>query len=102
VHLGGQAAAHERAPHLRDRRRGRAADAGAQGRARGQGGRRGGGRQAVVLRREGDPVGRLHGPGGGLGRPHRERGESGRDQVRQGRVPVGGLRPLAVTGPGGG
>ena len=91
LHPGRQAAAHQRAAHLRHRRRGRPADAGAQGGARGQGRGRGGLGHEDLLRRRGDPVGRLHRPRGRLGRPDRERGQGQGHQVRQGRVPLGGL-----------
>src|SRR3954469_12005772 len=66
LHPGGQADADQRGSHLRDRRRGRPADAGAQGGARGPGG--GGGRsgQEQLLRCQGDPVGCLHRSGSGM------------------------------------
>ena len=48
-----------------------------------------------LLRRRGDPVGRLHRPRGRLGRPDRERGQGQGHQVRQGRLPLGRVRPLA-------
>ena len=54
------------------------------------------GRNAVFDARH--PVRRLHRPGGGLGRAHRERGQGAGAQVRQGRVPVGGVGTLAVAG----
>ena len=76
-------AAHQRAPHLRHRRRRRPADAGPQGGARGQG--RGRGRRPAKerLRRAGDPLGRLHRPGGRLGRAHRERRQGQGRRVRK-------------------
>ena len=40
------------------------------------------------------PQRRLHRPRSRLGRGHRERGQGRRRQVRQGRVPLGRLRPL--------
>ena len=99
VHPRRQAAAHQRAAHLRHRRRRRPAHARAQGRARRQGRRRSRRRQPQLLRRHRHPLGRLHRPRGRLGRRHRERGQGRRRQVRQGRVPVGRQRPLAVPGP---
>ena len=60
LHRDRRAAAHRRAEHLRDRRRGRRADAGAQGVARGA---RGGGsdcRPQGGVRAAGDPGGGLH------------------------------------------
>ena len=92
LHPGRQAAAHQRAAHLRHRRRGRPADAGPQGGARGQDRGRGGLGHEELLRRRGDPVGRLHRPRGRLGRPDRERGQGQGHQVRQGRLPLGGVR----------
>ena len=41
----------------------------------------------------------LHRPRGRLGRCDRERGQGRRSEVRQGRVPVGRLRSVAVAGP---
>ncbi len=41
------------------------------------------------------PLGRLHRPRGRLGRPDRDRGQGERGQVRQGQLPLGGLRPGA-------
>ena len=75
LHPGRSADAHQRSAHLRHRRHRRPADAGPQGGARGQGCGRDGGRQERVLRREGDPVGRLHRSGSRLGRHDRERGQ---------------------------
>jgi hypothetical protein len=43
---------------------------------------------------------RSDGPGGRLGRRHRERGEDRRGLVRQGGFPLGRLRPIPVPGPG--
>jgi hypothetical protein len=102
LHPGEQADADQRAAHLRDRGRGRPADAGAQGHARGQGRRRGHRGQEQLLRRPCHPVGGLHRPRGGLGRGDRERGQGGGRGVRQGRVPVGRQRPLAHPGAFGG
>ena len=48
------------------------------------------GRSEQLLRRQGDPLGRLHRPRGRLGRPDRERGQGQGHQVRQGRLPLGG------------
>ncbi len=99
LHPGGQADADQRGAHLRDRRRGRPADAGAQGGPRGPG--RGGSRrrQEQLLRRQGDPVGRLYRSGSRVGRSDRERAEGEGRQVRQGGVPLGRQRPVAVAGP---
>jgi dihydrolipoamide dehydrogenase len=41
------------------------------------------------------PVGRLHRPGDRLGRPHRGPGQGRGRRVREGRVPLGRIRPLA-------
>ena len=46
-----------------------------------------------------DPVRRLHRSRGRLGRRHRDRGQGQGPEVRQGGVPVGGERPLAVARP---
>ena len=67
-HPGGQTAADQRGAYFRHRRRHRPAHAGAQGHARRQGRRRGDGGQEQLLRRPGHLLGRLHRPGGGLGR----------------------------------
>ena len=48
-------------------------------------------RHEDLLRRLGDPLGRLHRPRGRLGRADRERGQGQGRQVRQGRVPLGGV-----------
>ena len=85
--------------HLRHRRHRGPADAGAQGHARGEGRGRSDGRQEQLLRRSRDPLGRLHRSGGGLGRDDRERGNSRRPEVRQGSLPLGGQRPLALAWP---
>ena len=101
LHRRRQAAAHQRAPHLRHRRRRRPAHAGPQGGPRGPRRRRGRGRPAQLLRRPRHPLGGLHRPRGRLGRRHRDRGQGGRDRVRQGHLPVGWPAaapcPLAAT-----
>ena len=99
LHPGGQADADQHAEHLRHRRRRRAAHAGPQGGARGQGG--GGGRRGEEqpLRRQGDPLRRLHRSRGRLDRAHRERVQGQGHQVRQGRLPLGGQRALALARP---
>ena len=60
LHRGRQPDAHQRSAHLRDRRHRRAADARAQGDARGPRRRRSGGGREILLRRARDSVGRLH------------------------------------------
>ncbi len=81
------------AAHLRDRRRRRPADAGAQGGARGARRGRGGRRAEELLRRPRDPVGRLHRSRDRLGRPHRGRREGEGHQGREGPLPVGRVGP---------
>ncbi len=44
-----------------------------------------------------DPVGRLHRPGGRLDGTDRDRGEAGRDRLREGRVSLGGVRTGALA-----
>ena len=53
----------------------------------------------IVVRRQGDPVGRLHRSGSRLGRPHRDGSQGEGAQIRQGGVPLGGERALAVARP---
>ena len=71
------------AAHLRDRRRRRAADARAQGHARGPRRRGSRGRREVVLRRARDSVGRVHRSRDRVGRPDRGRRQG---QGHQGRA----------------
>ncbi len=47
------------------------------------------------VRRQVHPLGRLHRPRGRLGGPHRDRGQGQRRQIRQGQLPLGGVRPGA-------
>ena len=70
--------AHQRAAHLRDRRRRRPADARAQGDARRQGRRGSRRRREERIRRARDSVGRLHRSGNRLGRRDRSRSEGAR------------------------
>ena len=90
-----QADAHQCAAYLRHRRHRRRADAGAQGHPRRQGGRGGGGRTQVLVRRALHSLGGVHRSGNRLGGRHRDRGQGARHRVRQGHVSVGRERPLA-------
>ena len=92
--------AHQRAAHLRDRRHRRPADARAQGDARGQGRGRGGGRAASsVFDAQVIPSVAYTDPEvAWVGLTENEAKAKG-DQVRQGRVPLGGERALAVARP---
>ena len=99
LHPGRRAAADQRGAHLRHRRRRGSADAGAQGHARGESRSGSDGGPQQLLRRAGDPVGRLHRSRGCLGRDDRERGEGRRRQVRQRRLSLGSQRPLALARP---
>ena len=91
-----RAAAHQRPPHLRDRRRGRPADARPQGDPRGQGRGRGRRRQEQRLRRQGasprSPTPTPRSPGPGVTET-----EAKRNGVKYGKgsVPLGGLGPGA-------
>ena len=89
-------------PHLRDRRRGRRADARPQGHARGQGRGRGDRGRERRLRRQGDPERRLHRPRGRLDGADRGQGQGGRHRGRDRGVPVGRLRARDRHGPHGG
>ena len=99
LHRGRRPAAHRRGAHLRHRRCGRRADAGAQGRPRGQGGGGSHRRSQGGVRAAGDPGGGVHRPGDRLGRPDRTAGQKGRHRLREGGVPVGGQRPQPDAGP---
>ena len=76
LHHRRRAASHRRAVALRDRRRGRRADAGAQGDLRGQDCRRGDCRPQGGLRAARHPGGGVHRSRAGLVRAHRERGQA--------------------------
>ena len=76
LHHRRQAPAHQRPRHLRDRRRRRAADAGAQGVEGGGGRRRGDRRPQGRVRRAQHPRRHLHRSGDRVGRHHRGRGRS--------------------------
>ena len=52
-----------------------------------------------LVRRQGDPLGRLYRSGSRLGRRDRDRGQGQGPQIRQGGVPLGGERTLAVARP---
>ena len=78
---------------LRDRRRGRGADAGAQGHARGLGRGRGDRREAAALGRARDPRGGLHGSGDRLGRAHGDRGGGPAHRGADLDAAVGRIRP---------
>jgi thioredoxin reductase len=101
LHPGRHPDADQRAPHLRDRRHRRPADARAQGDARGPRRRRGRGRRAVRRReaeahrvqRPRDPERRLHRSGDRVGRRHRGRGEGERHEGQEGPVPVERVGP---------
>ena len=73
--------------------------AGAQGQPSGQSCGRGRGRTQDCVRRALHSLGCLHGSGNCVGRPNRDRGESGRHRVRQGNLPLGGQRALAGAEP---
>ena len=91
--------ADQRRAYLRDRRHRQAADAGAQGGARGARRRRGCGRREILVRRPRDSIGRVHRSRARLGRRHRRGGQGAGHQVRQGDVSLGGQRPLAFARP---
>ena len=95
LHRGQREAADGRAVDLRDRRRGRRADAGAQGLARGARGGRGDCRREGGVRAAGHPRRGLHRSGAGVVRPDRERCPEGGPQGHRRAVPVGGLGPRA-------
>ena len=96
LHRGRPPDAHERAAHLRHRRHRRRADARPQGHARGQGGGRGDRRPRRRLRRADHPVGGLHRSRGRVDGAHRDGGQGAGHRLREGRVPVGGVRPRAL------
>ena len=95
LHRGQREAADGRAVDLRDRRRGRRADAGPQGLARGARGGRGDCRREGGVRAAGHPRRGLHRSGAGVVRPHRERCPERGPQGHRRAVPVGGLGPRA-------
>ena len=102
LHPGRQAAADERAAHLRPGRRGRGAGPGPQGDGRGQGGGRDHPRRAGAFEPRAIPGGRLHRPGTRLGRADRAgRGREGRARTRswcsRGPRPAGRRRSPATT-----
>ena len=101
LYYGRQSDAHQRAAHLRHRRSGRSANAGAQGHARGQGRRRSGCRTQELLRRAGDSVGCLYRSGNRLGRCQRARSQREGPQGRRRKIPVGRQRsaPSATIAP---
>ena len=55
--------------------------------------------QNVTLRRARDPLGRLHRSRGRLDGPDRDRGQGRGHRLREGVVPLGGVRPRAVARP---
>ena len=90
------ATTHRRSAHPGHWRRGRRADVGPQGKPRGQGGRRGFGRQAGNLPAAGHSGRRLYRPGNRLGGADGNRGQAAGTSHRNCPVPLGSQRPRST------